>query len=101
MSEPKLLQECPIPNTSLTAQWWELRDGEVELLVQRPPSGEKRDRPFRWLLSESEIDTLYRKLQGDAAADAEAERLMKDLLDCLMVAIWIMRENAMPKEETP
>jgi hypothetical protein len=105
MSEPRLISESPIPNTNLTAQWWELdpvcEPGKLELLVQRPPCGESRDRPFRWILAESELDILYRHLCGDDSVKETADRLMSELLDSLLVGVWILRRAEQPPEVKP
>lgn len=100
MSEPRLLHEAPVPDSALVAQLWALPDGTTEVVVQRPPV-EDRERPFRWNLSEREIDLLYRFLKGDDTATEEARQLQRDLMDALMVAIWIMREYEAKKEPTP
>lgn len=93
MTERILIREEPVPNTRLTAQWWETGPGQVELVVQRPPCGEVRDRPFRWLLSDSEIKLLQRHLDGDKEVTAYATRLIRDLIDSLLVGVHLMREK--------
>lgn len=103
MSERILIREEPVPNTRLTAQWWKAEPGQVELVVQRPPCGEVRDRQFRWLLSDGEVKLLQRYLDGDEMVTEDAARLLRDLIDALLVGVHLMREKASdaPEETNP